>query len=96
MESVVVTINNLQNKRHFINLLKELKYVKSFDNLDERNVTETPISKKDWIKPGRKASKEEIEQLCNEMEKDKSEISLENSRIKVNNELEAWIKQQPK
>ncbi|OFX23125.1 MAG: hypothetical protein A2033_02205 [Bacteroidetes bacterium GWA2_31_9] len=70
MQTFSVTINNDANAKLFLNLMKQLKFVKAI-------TVETKVDKlrdDDWIKPGRPATDEELEQLCIEMEADKGEI----------------------
>lgn len=70
MQTYSVTINNDANAKLFLNLMKQLKFVKAVTV----ETTVDKLSDEDWIKPGRPATDEELEQLCIEMEADKGGI----------------------
>ncbi|OFX45838.1 MAG: hypothetical protein A2046_09170 [Bacteroidetes bacterium GWA2_30_7] len=73
MQTFSVTINNDANAKLFLNLMKQLKFVKA---VTVENTVDK-LSDEDWIKPGRPATDEELEQLCVEMEADKGGITTD-------------------
>ena len=76
MNQAIITTKNRNDLIKLISFVKDLKYVTAVepfaDNLSRTKGREKikPLSDEDWIRPGRPATDEEIEQLCIEMEHD--------------------------
>ena len=73
MQTFSVTINNEANAKLFLSLMKQLKFVKEVK--EEKAVDK--LSDEDWVRPGRPATEEELEQLCLEMEADTGGITTD-------------------
>lgn len=73
METIVVKTDNAANARRLVDLLKNIRYVKSVD----LNGSPAPLTDADWVRPGRPATDEELEKLAKEMEADEGEYTSE-------------------
>lgn len=69
MVEILVSIENDKYEKPFISLLKELKYISSYKKSKNGSKKLKPLKGDDWIKPGRPATEEEINQLLEESEK---------------------------
>jgi hypothetical protein len=59
-----IQIKDDKKGRELAKFLRTIEYVES---VDEENAL-TPLKEEDWVKPGRPATDEELEQLAGEME----------------------------
>ena len=76
------------NAKRLAGFLKTLPHIKSV--ITEK--THGKLSDADWIKPGRPATDEELEQLAVEMDADKGEYTSEEVMESVKHRLHEWRK----
>ena len=71
MQTLRVTIDNIANARLIYSILNKLSFVKSVETeYPQTEESFEPLSKEDWIKPGRLATDEEFEYMIAEMEEE--------------------------
>ncbi|MBM2817163.1 MAG: hypothetical protein HW421_3925 [Ignavibacteria bacterium] len=87
MPTITVDIDSQPNARKFLYLAKNLKFVKNARIITKNSES---LSEEDWIKPGRPATEEEIEKLCNEFDLDTESSTKDEVRIFVKEELSKY------
>lgn len=75
------------NAKHLINFLKTLPHIKSV--IVEPRKTPVRLSIADWVRPGRPAAEEEIEQMLDECEAEEG-IPAKEARKQTLKELREW------
>lgn len=84
MHTILLTTDTEAHAKALADFLSNVKTVKSVS-------IDPEVSKEyNWINPSRPATDEEFEQLAVEMERDKGEYTLEESKRFVTKELKAW------
>ncbi len=73
MNILTVETDNAANAKRLADFLKSIGYVRSV-NFEKKL---KPLTGADWIKPGRPATDEELEQMCLEMGKEKGGDDIE-------------------
>lgn len=73
MEQLIINLEGKSNANLLLELLGKLSFVKSVsrEKVKEDN---TPLTAADWVRPGRPATEEELEQLAIEMEAEKGGV----------------------
>ncbi|MFH1320728.1 MAG: hypothetical protein ABII90_08770 [Bacteroidota bacterium] len=88
MNRLTVETDNAANAKRLADFLKSIGYVKSV-NFEKKL---KPLTGADWIKPGRPATDEELEQLAKEMDEDTGEYTPEEVYESVKKEIAVWRK----
>lgn len=83
MQTMIVEIDTSTNATYLANFLKTLPYIKSVAT--EKSAIK--LSAADWVKPGRPATDDELDQIIIDIEKD-DEYPIEKAR-KITNR---WIR----
>ncbi len=91
MNRIIVDIDTSLNAKRFINMLKELEYVKHYtpDN------TISSLNDIDWVEPGRQASDEEFEVMIKECEaeyKTGQSLSSQQAKSLTSKKITEWRK----
>ena len=89
MNIFTVETDNTANAKRLADFLKSIGYVKSI-NFEKKL---KPLTDEDWIKPGRPATDDELEQMCLEMEKEEGGYSTEEAKAMTLKEIKQWRKQ---
>jgi len=95
METLIVKTDNAANAKRLAVFLKSIGYVKSV-NLEKPM---KPLKGADWIKPGRPATEEELEQLAKEMQVEEESgeyFTAEDVKKNAANRLKEWGKKNRK
>lgn len=89
MQTLTVTTDTTAHATILANFLKTVPYIKSVVT-EKTDDTINPLTAADWVRPGRPATEEELEQLAIEMENDNGEYSAEEVFDSVKKELKQW------
>ena len=95
--TLIVETNNDSNGKKLAEMLKNMKFVKevTFQPTEKKKSKsigkQKPLTAKDWVRPGRPATDEEIEQMLKECERGE-DIPAEESKAKNMKEIKAWMK----
>lgn len=91
MQTLIVKIDTPNHAVQVANFLRTVPYIKSVitKKTDEKL---KPLTAADWVRPGRTATDDEIEELCRQMDKPQKEYSLEEAKAKTLHEIKEWKK----
>lgn len=89
MKTLTIKIDTAKHAELLANFLKTLPYIKSVvaGKTDE---SLEPLTTAEWVRPGRPATDEEMEELCRQMEEPQEEYSLEEAKAKTLKEIKEW------
>ncbi|MBW6481696.1 MAG: hypothetical protein K0B10_01420 [Vicingaceae bacterium] len=88
METVIVKIDTPARAKALVKYFQTLIGVKAV----ELNTSKKSLTDADWVRPGRPATKEELEQLADDMDADKGAYTPEEVLNFVNEELAKYRK----
>lgn len=94
MQTMILEIDTAFHVKHLAGFLKTLPYIKSVvvEPLVPKAKSTKALAAADWVRPGRPATEEEIEELCRQMEEPQEEYSLEAAKAKTFKEIKEWRK----
>lgn len=91
--TLIVETKNETSAKLLAEMLRHFDFVKTVNRKPSKKLK--PLTAEDWIKPGRPATDEEIDQLIEEMEADETEgnfLSLKEAKAKTLKSLAQWRK----
>ena len=90
MSQYLLTISDNRAASSFLDFVKNLDFILKVEQVEE---SFEPLSKEDWIKPGRPATDEEFEQLAIAMEQDIGGYDPETTLEMTLKEIREWRKE---
>lgn len=88
MSQYLLTISDNRAALSFLDFVKNLDFILNVEQVEE---SFEPLSKEDWIKPGRPATDEEFEQMLKEAEESK-DLSIEEAMELSEKRYNEWSK----